>query len=127
MPHGWWLRDKRLRGYYIKKMRGPSNQSSSSVDVSPSGAGLADAARLGDGRVLEEGALDLERADEVAGGVDDVVGTADKPEVAVGVAAGAVAGDVPAVAEARLVQPAVVPVGTENGGPAGTAGHVPLL
>jgi hypothetical protein len=55
---------------------------------------------LGDGRVLDQGALDLERADQVAGGLDDVVGASDEPEVAVGVASGEVAGEVPAVVEA---------------------------
>ena len=54
--------------------------------------GLADDARLRDGRVLHQRALDLERADQVAGRLDDVVGAADEPEVAVGVAARQVAG-----------------------------------
>src|SRR3990172_12648740 len=40
--------------------------------------GLADDAGLGDCGVLDEGALHLERADEVAGGVDHVVGAADE-------------------------------------------------
>jgi hypothetical protein len=45
--------------------------------------------------VLEERALDLERPDAVAGGDDDVVGASDEPQIAVLVAPGAVAGDVP--------------------------------
>ena len=48
--------------------------------------GLADHAGLGDRGMLHQRALDLERADHVAGGLDDVVGAADEPEVAVGVA-----------------------------------------
>ena len=44
---------------------------------------LADHAGLGDGRVLHQDALDLERADQVAGGLDHVVRAADEPEVAV--------------------------------------------
>ena len=45
--------------------------------------GLADHARLGHGRVLHQRALDLERPDEVAGRLDDVVAPPDEPEVAV--------------------------------------------
>ncbi len=63
---------------------------------------LADDAGLGDRRVLDQRALDLERPDEVARGVDHVVGAADEPEVAVRVLAGAVAGDVPAVLKRLL-------------------------
>ena len=48
--------------------------------------GLADDARLGDGGVLQQRALHLERADEVPRRLDDVVRPADEPEVAVGVA-----------------------------------------
>ena len=45
--------------------------------------GLGDRGRLGHRRVLEQRRLDLERPDEVAAGVDDVVVAADEPEVAV--------------------------------------------
>ena len=65
--------------------------------------GLADDAGLGDRRVLHQHALDLERADQVAGRLDDVVGAADEPEVAVGVAPRQVAGQVPAAGEALAV------------------------
>ena len=54
--------------------------------------GHADHARLGDRRVLEQRALDLERPDQVAGRLDDVVAAPDEPEVAVVVAAREVAG-----------------------------------
>ena len=41
---------------------------------------------LGHRRMLHQRALDLERADQVAGRLDHVVGAADEPEVAVGIA-----------------------------------------
>ena len=49
---------------------------------------------FGDARVIDERALDFHRADAVAGDVDHVVHAAEQPEVAVGVALRAVAGDV---------------------------------
>ena len=58
---------------------------------------LADHRRLGDLRVVDQRALDLHRADAVAGDVEHVVDAAEQPEVAVGVALGAVAGEVGAV------------------------------
>ena len=75
------------------------------------GSGLDDDGRFGHGGVLEQGRLDLERADQVAGRVDDVVVAAGEPEVAVGVELGPVAGDVPVVAELLLEGLFVVPVG----------------
>ena len=65
--------------------------------------GLADHAGLGDGGVLHQRAFHLERADQVAGRLDDVVGAADEPEVAFGVAPGQVAGEIPAAGEALAV------------------------
>ena len=62
--------------------------------------GLADHAGLGDGGVLHERALDLERADEMAGRLDDVVTPADEPHVAVLVAPCEVAREVPPALEA---------------------------
>ena len=62
--------------------------------------GLADDAGLGDRGVLHQRALDLERADQMAGGLDDVVGAPDEPEVAVGVALRQVAGQVKVAGEA---------------------------
>ena len=64
-------------------------------------------------------ALDLERADQVAGRLDDVVGAPDEPEPAVGVAADDVAGEVPAVGEARSVALVVVQVAAEHRRPPG--------
>jgi hypothetical protein len=70
------------------------------LDHRPGGlVGLADHAGLDDGRVFVEHRLHLERSDQVAGGLDDVVAPADEPEVAVGVASREVAGVVPAVDE----------------------------
>ena len=69
--------------------------------------------------MLDERALHLERAHKVARGVDHVVGAAHEPEIAVLVHSRAVAGDVPALAEARVVHLGVVPVRVEHRGPAG--------
>ena len=56
--------------------------------------GPADGRGFGDRRVRDERALDLGGADAVAGDVEHVVDAADDPEVAVFVAARAVAGEV---------------------------------
>ena len=69
-------------------------------DFHRDGVRLADDAGLGDGGVLEQRALDLERADEVSGRLDDVVRATDEPEVAVGVAPREIAGQVPLAREA---------------------------
>jgi len=74
----------------------------------------ADHGALGDGPVLEQRRLDLERADAVARGLDDVVVAADEPEVAVRVPVGAIAREVVAVAEGVLVGFAVLPVFLEQ-------------
>ena len=58
--------------------------------------GPADDGGFGDCRMADQGALDFHRAEAVAGDVDDVVDAAHDPEVAVLVAAGAVAGEVDA-------------------------------
>ncbi len=86
------------------------------------GSGLPTTADSATGGMLEQRRLDLERADQVPGGVDHVVVAADEPEVAVGVDAGAVAADVPAVLELALVGRLVVPVGAEHRRPAGLEG-----
>ena len=44
-----------------------------------------DRRRFGDGRVAEEDAFDLERSDQMARRLDDVVTTADEVEPTVGV------------------------------------------
>ena len=69
-------------------------------DLAGDRIGHADHAGLDHRRVLHQHALDLERSDEVAGGLDHVVGAADEPQPAVGVAAGDVTGEVPATGEA---------------------------
>ena len=83
------------------------------VDIAPTVMrllGLPPEGLRPDGRVLEEGALYLEGADAVAGGDDDVVGAADEPEVAVLVAGGAVAGDVPFATPGRGRRLGILPV-----------------
>src|SRR5690606_1924347 len=75
---------------------------------------LADHARLRNGGVLDQRALHLERAHQVTGRVDHVVCPADEPEVAFRVAARAVTGDVPAVAEPAVVALLVLPVLAEH-------------
>ncbi len=88
---------------------------------------LADDAGFGHGGVLDQRALDLERADEVAGRVDHVVGAADEPEVAVLVFARAVAGDVPAVVElGRCTSPRCSSTcGTSRASPGARRGRPP--
>ena len=61
-------------------------------DLHRDGVGLADHAGFGDGRMLDQHAFHLERTDEVARGLDDVVLAPDEPKVSVGVAPRQVAG-----------------------------------
>jgi len=75
---------------------------------------------LGDGRVADQGAFDLDRAQPVAGDVQHVVDTAHDPVVAVLVAARAVAGEV----EAGVFRPVLADItfgvavqGPHHGGP----------
>ena len=72
--------------------------------------GLADDSRLHHGGMLDQHRFDLERPDPVARRDDHVVGSADEPEVALLVLDGAVAGEVPAVAERLGVRGVVPPV-----------------
>src|SRR5512140_2324044 len=52
-------------------------------DLEVDGVRLADDGRFGDRRVFEQGGFDLERADQVAGRVDDVVVAPGEPVVSV--------------------------------------------
>ena len=63
--------------------------------------------------------LDLEWSDHVTGGLDDVIGSAKKPEVTVGVAANEVARQVPAFSEALPVAFLIVKVAAKHRWPAG--------
>ena len=74
--------------------------------------GAAADGRLGDLRVVDERALDLDRRDPVAGDVHHVVDAAEQPEVAVLVDPRAVAGevDVAVARPVRLAVALVVPV-----------------
>ncbi|OIQ79942.1 hypothetical protein GALL_383180 [mine drainage metagenome] len=69
--------------------------------------------------MLEQRALDLERADQVARGLDHVVGPAEEPVEPVGVARHEVPGEVPAVHEAAAVAVVVVQVAAEHRRPPG--------
>ena len=84
-------------------------------DLPGDGIRPADHAGLNDRRMLHEGGFDLEGADQVASRLDDIIGTADKPEVAVRVPASEITGEVP---KGRMVAGLVVQVGPEHRGPA---------
>src|SRR5918992_4896828 len=79
-------------------------------DVAALGVGAGHHRRLGHRRVLQQGALDLERPDPVAGRDDHVVGPARVPDVAVLVLAGGVLGVEPVAAEDLLGVLGTVPV-----------------
>ena len=81
----------------------------------------ADHARLGNGRMLHQRALDFERTDQMAGALDHVVGAADKPVIAFGVAHREIAGQVPAAGEALAVALLLVEIGAHHRRPAGRA------
>ena len=70
-------------------------------DLAAIDVGLPDDGALGDRGVLEQRALDLERADAVYGAEDHVVGAPDEPEVPVLVARRSIAREVPVVPEDR--------------------------
>ncbi len=53
--------------------------------------------------MLHQRAFDFERPDEMAGGLDHVVGAADEPEIAFGVLFGEIAGEVPRTGETLSV------------------------
>ena len=66
--------------------------------------GLADDSDLGNRLMLDDAAFDIERADAVAGGGDDdVVVSADKEDMTIGILLHGIAGQVPITAEARRV------------------------
>ena len=83
-------------------------------------------AGLGHRRVLHQRALHLERTDQVPGRLDDVVGSADEPEVAVGVAArrGRRTGTTRRRSTRRSA-PRLVEVAAEHRGPARPQGQHP--
>src|SRR6516165_4997565 len=76
--------------------------------------------------MLHENALDLEGADQVAGSLDDVVRATDEPEIAVAIASGEIAREVPAAHEALPVARLLAPVTAEHGGPPRTQRQLPL-
>src|SRR5438034_6572354 len=78
--------------------------------------GTGDDCRFRNRRMLLEGALDLERANAVARAVDHIVGAAHKPEVAVLVFVGTVAGDIPVAANAGRAGIGITPILPEHPG-----------
>src|SRR5439155_15145086 len=84
-------------------------------DLAADRVGARHHGRLEDGGVLEERALDLEGPDAIASGDDDVVRAADEPEIAVLVALGAVARQVPLTAAAGTRLLGVLPVFAKEG------------
>src|SRR4029079_7233328 len=96
-------------------------------DLAAVGVRLADHGALGDGDVLEQGALHLERPDPVGGRQDHVVRPASEPEVAVLVTDRPVAGHVPvATVDGRRLL-GRVPVSGEQRGRVSAQGDVALL
>jgi hypothetical protein len=75
--------------------------------------------------MLHQHAFDLERTDQMTGRLDHVVGAADEPEVAVRIAAGKVAAQVPAGAKALAVALLLAEVGAEHRRPAGRSASSP--
>ena len=95
-------------------------------DLTAIGIGYADHGALRHGRMLEQGALDLERPDAVCRRENHIVRAADEPQVPLLVADRAVAGDVPAVTEHRVGLVRVVPVAAEQCGGAALERDVAL-
>ena len=97
----------------------PFLSATKALTTSPAvGSGNADHAGLGDGRMLHQRALHLERADQMAGALDDVVRPADEPVVALVVAHREVAGEIPAADEALAVAFLLVEIGAHHRRPA---------
>src|SRR5207249_2543407 len=96
-------------------------------DLAPDWVGARHHGRLEDSGVLEERALDLEGPDTIARGDDDVVRAADEPEIAVLVALGAVARQVPLTAAAVTRLLGVLPVFAKEGRRRTTEGEIANL
>ena len=93
----------------------PGRSATKALTTSPAtGSGTPITPASATRRVLHQRALDLERADQVPGRLDDVVAAADEPEPAVGVAPGQVAGEVPAAGEGLAVAGLVVEVAAHH-------------
>ena len=80
----------------------------------------ADHADLGDCRMLHQRAFHLERTDEMTRALDDVVRATDKPIIALGVAHGEIAGEIPAASETFAIALFLVEITAHHRGPAGT-------
>src|SRR5579872_2179725 len=79
---------------------------------------LADDTGLRDRRMLHQGALHFKRPNQMTGGFDDVVGTTDEPEVAVTVAFGEIARQVPSAGEAFAIALFLVQIAAKHRRPA---------
>ena len=87
--------------------------------------GTADDGRFGHGRMTDQGTFHLGRAEAMTGNIEDIVDTADDPEIPLLVAAGAIAGEVGTLhlAPVLLAVPCLVaPDAAKHRGP-GLADH----
>src|SRR4029453_632607 len=108
-----------LAGQLVARL-GARDQADEGLDDMPAlGGGAAPHPRPGPPRVLEQGALDLERPDPVAGRDDHVVGPARVPDVAVLFLAGGVLCVEPVAPENPPGGPGPVPVAEGVGGVGG--------
>ena len=78
---------------------------------------LADNTGFDNSRMLHQHALHFEGPNQVPGAIDDIVSPANEPEIAVLVHTGTIAGNVPTLAETRIVHLGVVPIRPEHRGP----------
>ena len=94
-------------------------------DLADDRVGQTDHGGLQHGRMQVQRALDLERTDQMAGRLDDVVAAADEPEIAARIAPRLVAGEVPAVREALAIALLVVEVALNIDGQSGRSAISP--
>src|SRR5919198_3383932 len=83
-------------------------------DLAANRVGAGHYRRLGHGRVLHQGALDLERPDAIAGADDDIIRPPHEPEVSIRIFDGAVARDVPVATDTVGGSLRVAPVFLED-------------
>jgi len=89
--------------------------------------GLSDHSGFGHGLVLEQNAFHLEGTDQVAGGLDHVVGASDEPKVAVAILPCQVTGQIETPREAFCISLRLAPIAAEHRGPARPQGQLSLL
>jgi hypothetical protein len=81
--------------------------------------GLANHPRFGDRRMFHQGARPLKRTHHMPRGLDNVIGASDELEIAIGIAFGEIAREIPAAHKALPVAYLVVQVATKHRRPAG--------